>query len=127
MIELLKRVKYFINSAILFKLTICILLFLILFLHYPVKPKPPMYEYKVVSFLADGHDRTGSGASKYSIIIINESDLLVLGVAGWELSSTSLEMETAYPNFGNQSYVTGIQPNVRPQRLICIFKRRVGM
>jgi len=64
-------------------------------------------------------------AGKFASISISVSDLAPLGLEGWELVSTSLEMETAYPNFGNASYVTGLQQNVRPQKLICIFKRQI--
>ncbi len=122
-LQKIKRITF--SPNIFFGSVCCVLLLLILILHYPKQPKQPMFDYKVVSFLTNGNDRTGSGAVRYSTINISESDLMILGVQGWELVSTSLEMETAYPNFGDRSYVTGIQPNVRPQKLICIFKRRV--
>jgi hypothetical protein len=48
------------------------------------------------------------------------------GRAGWELVDTFLEMETAYPNFGDEKYHTGIKTNIRPQRLGLIFKRSTG-
>ena len=38
-----------------------------------------------------------------------------------------LEMETAFPNSGSAKYVTGPQPNVRPQRLVLILQRRVSV
>ncbi len=124
--KIFSRIKQVIWSSIFFKFLVCSLLLLILILHYPKQPKSPMYDYKVVSFLTNGNERTGSSALRYSTINISENDLMILGVQGWELVSTALEMETAYPNFGNNTYVTGIQPNVRPQKLICIFKRRVN-
>lgn len=58
-----------------------------------------------------------------SFITIDTGRFDALGKQGWELVSTSLEEETIHPNFGNVDYVTGLQPNIRPQRLICIFKR----
>jgi hypothetical protein len=39
------------------------------------------------------------------------------------LATSYLEMETSHPNFGNDTYVTGLQANIRPQRAILIFKR----
>ena len=117
----LKRV--FNHPVILFGSLICVLLVLILILHYPTKQKPPIYNYKVISYLTNGDNRTGVGALKYASINISDDDLVLLGAQGWELVSTTLEMETSFPNFGNSSYVTGIQSNIRPQRLICIFKR----
>lgn len=82
-----------------------------------------IWEYKVLKIYTDGYERNGSEAFKYSTVRISEESLNDLGNDGWELVSTSLEMETAFPNFGNDNYVSGIQPNVRPQGLICIFKR----
>lgn len=81
------------------------------------------YEYKVVSFLAESNDRTGSGALKYASVQVDEKQLQVMGADGWELVNAFLEMETAFPNFGSSEYVTGLQPNVRPQRAVLLFKR----
>lgn len=82
------------------------------------------WEYKVVQVAAqDGGSRTGSGAMRYATVTPAEDQLNELGKEGWELATSYLEMETAYPNFGNSDYVTGLQPNVRPQRLVMIFKR----
>jgi hypothetical protein len=52
------------------------------------------------------------------------SSLDRLGSEGWELVGVFLEHETAHPNFGSEGLVTGLQPNVRPQKLVCIFKRQ---
>ena len=124
--KILSGVKQVINPPIFFKAFGCILLLLILILHYPAKPKPPIYNYKVVSYVTNGDNRTGIGALKFASINISDEDLILYGIQGWELVSTALEMETSFPNFGNASYVTGIQSNVRPQRLICIFRRRIN-
>lgn len=45
------------------------------------------------------------------------------GKEEWELVDTYLEMETVRTNYGNDKYVTGLQPNVRTQILVMIFKR----
>jgi hypothetical protein len=84
------------------------------------------WEYKVVSVMAEGHDRTGEGSMRYASVKPGEKELGKLGGEGWELVSSYLEMETSYPNFGKEAYVTGIQPNVRPQRAVLLFRRRVA-
>jgi hypothetical protein len=87
------------------------------------KPQPK-YEYKVMRLMAESNDRTGSGALRYSSIQVPDKDLASIGAEGWELVGTFLEMETAFPNFGKEEYVTGLQPNVRPQSAILLFKRQ---
>ncbi|NLM88925.1 MAG: zinc-ribbon domain-containing protein [Syntrophomonadaceae bacterium] len=84
------------------------------------------WEYKVVKmFPEEQNDRTGWSSNAYNTIDVDEAILIRLGDAGWELVSSTMEVETAWPNSGNENYVTGIQPNVRPQCLILIFKRPV--
>jgi hypothetical protein len=82
------------------------------------------YEYKVISFLTESNDRTGDGALKFASVKIDEAQIASMGVEGWDLVDSFLEMETAYPNFGKSEYVTGLQPNIRPQRVVLIFKRQ---
>ncbi|TAL60234.1 MAG: hypothetical protein EPN88_16235 [Bacteroidetes bacterium] len=82
------------------------------------------WEYKVYSISPEQtFERTGLQALKATQITISESELNKLGGEGWELSTSFLELETAHPNFGNSEYITGLQPNIRPQRLVMIFKR----
>lgn len=83
----------------------------------------PKWKYTKVVFYSEGNDRTGSGAFKYSSISINQTKLDEMGHAGWEMVAAYLEMETAFANFGNDGYVTGLQPNIRPQSLVVLFKR----
>ena len=83
----------------------------------------PKFEYKLISFLAESNERTGSGALKYASVNVDQAQLQSLGGEGWELVDSFLEMETAFPNFGSSEYVTGLQPNVRPQRAVLLFKR----
>jgi hypothetical protein len=88
------------------------------------RPKPaPKYEYKVLRLFAGSKDRTGAGALSFTSIQIPDTDLATIGAEGWELVGTLLEMETAFPNFGKEEYVTGLQPNIRPQSAILLFKR----
>lgn len=58
-------------------------------------------------------------------ITVNDAQLNALGLQGWELTGSYLEMETAFPNFGNSDYVSGLKDNVRPRRLVLMLKRPV--
>lgn len=53
------------------------------------------------------------------------SELNRLGKEGWELVSTYTTVETKYPNFGNQDYVTGIRENTHTGKINFVLKRRV--
>jgi hypothetical protein len=86
----------------------------------------PRYEYKTVSIIAGALDRTGSDALKAARIEVDERELSKLGSQGWEVIGSFLETETAFPNFGSDKYVAGLQPNVRPQRLVMILRHRIG-
>ncbi len=46
---------------------------------------------------------------------------------GWELAGTAMEIETAYPNFGKDEYVTGLRENVRPQALLMVFRKAIAL
>ena len=84
-------------------------------------------EYKHITVRAGLNKRTGTDAFEYSSIKFNDSDLDALGKCGWELVGSYLELETAFPNFGKTDYVTGLQPNIRPQCLVLIFKRPINI
>lgn len=84
------------------------------------------YEYKVVTVAPESLERTGDEAMKAASISVNEKELSALGNQGWEIVGSYLELETAYPNFGDAKYVTGLQTNVRPQRLVLILRHRIG-
>ncbi len=84
------------------------------------------WEYEVLTFAGVGYDRLESPESFYTDWITPSLESLnEMGRQGWELAGCYLEMETAFPNFGNEDYVTGIRDNIRPQRLVLIFKRRL--
>jgi hypothetical protein len=84
------------------------------------------WEYKTVKvFTSEINERTGTSGMKTSSIDISDSTLNQYGEDGWELVNTYLEMETAFPNFGNGEYVTGLRENVRPQLLVLIFKKKL--
>lgn len=92
-----------------------------------LKPTPH-WEYLTVNFLAETSSTstlsTNLDALSFKSIPNPKEQLNLLGDKGWELVGTYLEIETSHPNFGKEDYVTGIQPNVRPQRLVCILKRQ---
>ncbi len=46
---------------------------------------------------------------------------------GWELAGTAMEIETAFPNFGKDEYVTGLRENVRPQALLMVFRKAIPL
>jgi hypothetical protein len=103
-----------INSGVL-----CAILFSILLSFIP-----PKYEYTSVRFLSSQKpDRTGDEAKKVTTIEVDELKLKELGERGWEVCGVFLEPETAYPNFGNETYVTGLQPNVRSQSAVILLKK----
>lgn len=86
----------------------------------------PRYEFQTLEFYGSSPNREGAGAFKYSSIDVDQAQLDELGAKGWEVVGSYLEMETAWANFGDDEYVTGLQPNVRPQRLVVILQHRVA-
>jgi uncharacterized Zn finger protein (UPF0148 family) len=109
-------------TIILVLLLVGVLLSGLSFLQISPRPK---FEYTHITFLAGSHKRTGTDALMYSSIKIDQAVLNRMGGDGWEMVGSYLEMETAFPNLGTGEYVTGLQPNIRPQCLVVIFKRRI--
>jgi hypothetical protein len=86
--------------------------------------KSSTWEYKILKVQGtDTLSREGYDAFKGNFILPSELELNKLGKEGWELISAESEVETAFPNFGKEEYVTGLQPNVRSSGLVLIFKR----
>ena len=81
------------------------------------------WEYKVVKVENDALGNVGTLAITPSTIPIYEDELNALGSYGWELVTSYVEVETAFPNFGDSDYHTGIKPNVRSSKLVLIYKR----
>lgn len=67
--------------------------------------------------------REGVEGGRFSMVNPSDAAMNALGAQGWELVTSYLEMETAWTNFGSSRYVTGLQPNVRPQRVVLLFRR----
>jgi hypothetical protein len=76
------------------------------------------WEYKTIEVPA--HSAGDLSTRKVNLDL---PQLDALGAEGWEVAGLWLEQETVYPNFGKSEYVTGIQPNVRPSRLVVLLKR----
>lgn len=82
------------------------------------------YQYKVVSVQAQFTKGAGADSDLGTTSVgLKDEELSLLGKDGWELVDTILEMETTHPNYGRGEYVTGLQPNVRPQRAVLIFRK----
>ena len=79
-------------------------------------------EYKVITVDSD-LARTGPSAMSSFSVKVDDATLNELGMANWELVGSYVEHNTSFPNFGNDEYVTGIRPNVRPSAVVFIFKR----
>jgi len=97
-----------------------------------LKNPVPKWEYRKISIVAEIPKEfekalgTSSNALELAPKVIPDfsDELETAGILGWELVGVFLQQETAHPNFGeDQSLVTGLQPNIRPQNLVCIFKR----
>ncbi|MFM8392073.1 MAG: hypothetical protein ACKN9H_06330, partial [Methylophilaceae bacterium] len=98
--------------------------------------KPANWEYKVIYYDAQkiesdaknyvgGTDDFKNSVSSTSVIP-DEKSLNDFGKDGWEIATSYLEDETVYPNLlASGDGVSGLQPNVRPQRLVVILKRPV--
>lgn len=80
------------------------------------------WEYKVVSVKGNVDETKDKfGEKKFEV---TDEALNLFGKEGWELVSVYENTETVHPNFGNDSYVTGLQPNVRTSEVNLVFKRR---
>jgi len=97
---------------------------------------PPRWQYTYVSVPARSAkytslkaDREGHDAMSAAQIDRDRLKSLTeeMTKEGWELAGTALEIETAYPNFGKDEYVTGLRENVRPQALLMIFRKAIAI
>ena len=77
------------------------------------------WEYKVVTVNGENQKE-----SEPKTIKVSGDDLNIFGKEGWELVGVYTNTETAYPNFGNAEYVTGIRENVRTSSVNFVFKRK---
>lgn len=80
------------------------------------------WEYKTVS--VKGEEQETRGKFRTNKFDVSDESLNLFGEDGWELVSMYETCETVHPNFGNEEYVSGIQPNVRTSEINFIFKRK---
>lgn len=87
------------------------------------KKEPQQWEYKTL--ILNGENMVGGYRDfvEQRIYIPKDEELDTLGKAGWELVGVYTRIGTVHPNFGNEKYVTGIQPNVRTTSIFYVFKR----
>lgn len=83
--------------------------------------KNEQWEYKVVKVAgADAEIAADFG----TLVFADQTAMLnKMGKEGWELVSVYTETGTAFPNFGNSEYVTGIRDNTRTAVVNYVFKR----
>ena len=80
------------------------------------------WEYKVVKVAG----KLAETLADYGALVYGDQTAMLnkMGKEGWELVSTYTETATAFPNFGNSDYVTGIRDNTRTSVVNFIFKRQ---
>jgi len=83
--------------------------------------KEKSWEYKVVKVAGKEAEKMAN----YGSLVYGDQTIMLnkMGQEGWELISTYTEIGTAFPNFGNSDYVTGIRDNVRTNVINFVFKR----
>ena len=83
--------------------------------------KTETWEYKIVKVAGEDAALMADYGSK---VFADQTPMLnKMGKDGWELVNAYTEVGTAFPNFGNSDYVTGIRENTRTMVLNFIFKR----
>lgn len=84
-------------------------------------PKEQSWEYKVVKVAG----KDAEILADYGPLVYGDQTPMLnkMGQEGWELIDIYTEVATAFPNFGNSEYVTGIRENVRTSVVNFVFKR----
>ncbi len=84
--------------------------------------KNSQWEYKVVKVAG----KPAETLADYGSLVYGDQTAMLnkMGQEGWELVSTYTETATAFPNFGNSDYVTGIRDNTRTSVVNFVFKRQ---
>ncbi|HNX06012.1 MAG TPA: DUF4177 domain-containing protein [Bacteroidales bacterium] len=80
------------------------------------------WEYKVVT--VKGSEQETMAKFESNKFVVTDESLNLFGKEGWELVDVYEKTETVHPNFGNEDYVTGLQPNVRTAEINFVFKRK---
>lgn len=82
----------------------------------------PKWEYKVLTI--KGAEQSSMPKFQPKEFKVSNNSLNSYGEDGWELVDVYQTIETIHPNFGDEEYVTGIQPNVRTSEINFVFKRK---
>ena len=82
------------------------------------------YEYKIVRIPGKNICEVITGIDAFPSDFDDQTAMLnKMATQGWELDNVYTEIETAYPNFGDKHYHTGIKTNTKTRALNFIFKR----
>lgn len=95
--------------------------FLILMLGLGISSCTSNWEYKVVTVKGTEKEVSKFDPKKFDV---TDDNLNLFGKDGWELVGIYETVETVHPNFGDDRYVTGLQPNVRTAEVNFVFKRK---
>jgi hypothetical protein len=79
------------------------------------------WEYKMVSVKGKEQETAKFESNRFEV---TDESLNMFGKDGWELVGIFEKTETVHPNFGNDQYVSGLQPNVRTAEINFVFKRK---
>jgi|ERR1035437_5454337 hypothetical protein len=96
--------------------------FLIALLGLGISSCTTKWEYKIVS--VKGVEEGTTGKFQSNKFDVSDESLNLFGKDGWELVSVFEKTETVHPNYGNDQYVSGLQPNVRTAEINFVFKRK---
>jgi hypothetical protein len=80
------------------------------------------WEYKIVS--VKGEEQETKAKFQANKFDVSDESLNLFGKNGWELVDIYEKTETVHPNYGNEEYVSGLQPNVRTAEINFVFKRK---
>lgn len=80
------------------------------------------WEYKTVRINGQSYGTFSSPDFSDPSSTLNE-----LGKEGWEVVGTYTEVNTVFPNFGEDKYVTGIRSNTATTVVNFVLKRELGM
>jgi hypothetical protein len=95
--------------------------FLIAILGLGISSCKSNWEYKVVTVKGIEKEVSKFDPNKFEV---TDENLNLFGKDGWELVDIYETTETVHPNFGNDQYVSGLQPNVRTSEINFVFKRK---
>ncbi|MDR2835418.1 MAG: DUF4177 domain-containing protein [Bacteroidales bacterium] len=80
------------------------------------------WEYRTIS--VKGEEQGTKALFQANKFDVSDESLNLFGKDGWELVGIYEKTETVHPNYGNEEYVSGLQPNVRTAEINFIFKRK---